>query len=309
MRKKLTVVFIMVFLLSACGDVSREEVSSEIMSETETQADTFEETICGTEENETSAESAPTQPSTISIIMAGDVLLHTPVAESGLLEDASYDFTALFENVKDEVQTADLALVNQEVIIGGTELGVSGYPCFNAPYELGDALIDAGFDVALQATNHALDKGRKGLLNCLAYWNEHPKMEVLGIHDSAEDAEEIYIYEQDGMKIAILNYTYGTNGIALPEDMPYAVDYLEEEKVIADIAKAEEMADFTIVCPHWGTEYNLGISAQQEEWTKLFLENGVDLVIGTHPHVIEPLEWVSDEKGNEMLVYYSLGNF
>lgn len=309
MRKTLAVIFIMIFLLSACGNIQKEATPSEIMPETEMQADISEETLWETEEFETSTESEPTPIPTISIIMVGDILFHTPVAESGLSEDGSYDFLPLFENVKEEVQAADLALVNQEVIIGGTELGISGYPAFNAPYELGDALVDAGFDVALQATNHALDKGKKGLLNCLEYWDGHSEMEVLGIHDSAEDAEEIYIYEQDGMKIAILNYTYGTNGIALPQDMPYAVDYLEEEKVIADIAKAEELADFTIVCPHWGTEYNLGISAQQEKWTKLFLENGVDLVIGTHPHVIEPVEWVSDEEGKEMLVYYSLGNF
>lgn len=134
-------------------------------------------------------------------------------------------------------------------------------------------------------------------------------MEVLGIHGSAEDQEEIYVYEQDGMKIAILNYTYGTNGIKLPKDMPYAVDLLDEDKIVADLAKANELADFTIVCPHWGTEYNLGTDAWQEKWTQLFLENGVDLVIGAHPHVIEPVEWVTDDAGNEMLVYYSLGNF
>ena len=247
---------------------------------------------------------------TVSLIMVGDILLHTPVAESGLMEDGSYDFTPLFENVSEEIKSADLALVNQEVIIGGEELGITGYPCFNAPYELGDALADAGFNVILHATNHTMDKGKKGVLNCLDFWNaNYPQMPFLGIHESAEDAEEIYVYEQDGMKIAILNYTYGTNGIALPADMPYAVDLMEEEKVKRDLAKAQELADFLIVCPHWGTEYNLGIDAQQEKWTKLFLENGVDLVIGTHPHVIEPVEWVTDDEGREMLVYYSLGNY
>ena len=96
----------------------------------------------------------------------------------------------------------------------------------------------------------------------------------------------------------------------MPDGMPYAVDMMEQEKVIADIARAEEMADFTVVCPHWGTEYELGTSSMQEKWTEIFLENGVDLVLGTHPHVIEPIEWVIDEKtGHKMLVYYSLGNF
>jgi poly-gamma-glutamate synthesis protein (capsule biosynthesis protein) len=225
-------------------------------------------------------------------------------------EDGTYNFDAIFANMTKNIAAADLALVNQEVIIGGTELGISGYPCFNAPYELGDALVDAGFDVALHATNHALDKGKKGINNCISYWEEsHPEMAVLGIHQSQESQDSIYVYEQNGIRIAILNYTYGTNGISLPSDMPYAVDLLEKDKVIADIAAAKEQADFVMVCPHWGTEYNLGIDSSQEEWTQIFLENGVDLVIGTHPHVIEPISWVSDDAGNEMLVYDSLGNF
>lgn len=251
------------------------------------------------------------EPPSISLIMVGDILLHTPVEESALQEDGSYDFTAIFSQTKDLIQDADLALVNQEVIIGGEDLGVSGYPAFNAPYAIGDALVAAGFDVICHATNHALDKGSRGLVNCLTFWEEnYPETAVLGIHDSQASQDSIYIYEQDGIRIAILNYTYGTNGIALPSDMPYAVDLLEQEKVIEDIAEAEELADFTIVCPHWGTEYELGISAMQEQWTQIFLENGVDLVLGTHPHVIEPVAWVTDEETrHEMLVYYSLGNF
>lgn len=247
----------------------------------------------------------------ISLVMVGDILLHTPVAKSGVQEDGSYDFHALFANVKDEIEAADIALVNQEVIIGGEELGITGYPSFNAPYELGDALVDAGIDVVLHATNHTLDKGKKGVMNCLSFWkNQYPAIAVLGINDSSEAQENnIFIYEQEGIRIAVLNYTYGTNGIPMPSDMPYAVNLLHESKVAEDVKKAKAQADFVIVCPHWGTEYRLEPSADQQYWTKQFLENGVDLVIGTHPHVIEPVEWVKDENGNEMLVYYSLGNF
>lgn len=171
----------------------------------------------GSSENP-AASAEPEPESQVTLVMVGDVLLHTPLAKSGELEDGSYDFGALFANVREEVSGADLALVNQEVILGGAELGVSGYPRFNAPYELGDALSDAGFDVILHATNHAMDKGQKGLLNCLAFWEErYPEKAVLGIHDSPEDSEEVYVYEQDGIRIAVLNYTYGTNGIALPK--------------------------------------------------------------------------------------------
>ena len=180
--------------------------------------------------------------------MVGDILLHTPVEKAALQEDGKYSFDAIFENLQEEIQAADLAIVNQEVILGGEELGISGYPAFNAPYAVGDALVEAGFDVICHGTNHALDKGKKGLNKCLTYWQEnYPDIAVLGIHDSQQSQDDIYIYEQGNIRIAVLNYTYGTNGIALPQDMPYAVDLLEEAKVKAAIQKAEEMADFTIV--------------------------------------------------------------
>lgn len=253
----------------------------------------------------------PTPKPSVTLKMVGDILLHTRILNYSKQEDATYNFNTIFENVIEQIEEADIALVNQEVILGGTKLGISGYPQFNAPYEVGDALVKAGFDVVLHSTNHALDKGKKGLLSCLSFWEEtYPEIGVLGIQDSAKEQEEPYITEVGGIRIAILNYTYGTNGIALPKDMPYAVNLLEKERVVEDLKKAEEEADFTIVCPHWGTEYRLTQDSSQEKWTQIFLKNGADLVLGTHPHVIEPIEWVEDEEtGNKMLVYYSLGNF
>ena len=211
----------------------------------------------------------------------------------------------------EEVQAADIAIANQEVILGGVELGLSGYPRFNGAYEVGDALVKAGFDVILHATNHTMDKGKEGLVNCMNFWKEnYPEVAVLGVFDSQESYDrDIYIYEEDGLKIAILNYTYGTNGLPVPSDMPYAVAMLEKEKVIGDLQKAEEMADFTVVCPHWGIEYQHKQSEEQREWAEIFMENGADLVIGAHPHYIQPIEMMTGDNGEEMLVYYSLGNF
>lgn len=246
----------------------------------------------------------------IRLVMVGDILLHTPLAESGKKPEGGYDFSAVFVNLKEEIQGADVALVNQEVIIGGEELGISGYPSFNAPFELGDALMDVGFDVVLHATNHALDKRKQGILNCLAFWREnYPDTAVLGIHDSEESQQKIYVYEQQGIRIAVLNYTYGTNGVKLPEDMPYAVDLLEKDRVAADLERACELADFVVVCPHWGKEYALEQAGVQKDWAEFLAENGADLILGTHPHVIEPIELISSENGNQALVYYSLGNF
>lgn len=311
-----------VCVFSGCGqektDAPAVQVDAESVSEVKLEPGIEPKAppkIAQSPEVEPEPESEPEpEPAQISLVMVGDILLHTPVEESAKQENGSYNFDAIFANTKEEIEAADLAIVNQEVIIGGEELGISGYPAFNAPFAIGDSLVDAGFDVVCHGTNHALDKGKTGLLNCLDFWEEnYPDVEVLGIHDTAEDESEIFYYEQDGIRIAILNYTYSTNGVAMPEDMPFAVDMLTEqnkENILEDIRIAEEQADFTIVCPHWGTEYHLGISSFQEKWTKLFLENGVDLVLGTHPHVIEPIEMIKDEEtGQEMLVYYSLGNF
>lgn len=312
-------ILVLTFSLSACGDGKDEDVPA---NATIVQSESKEDSESGTKSEDTTEQKTSNEPETtaepetepspeITLLMVGDILLHDRVEECAVQEDGSYNYDVIFESVIDDIQAADLAIVNQEVIIGGEELGVSGYPAFNAPFEMGDALVKAGFDVVCHGTNHALDKGRKGLLSCISFWKEtYPQIAVLGINETVEEQEEIYVYEQDGIKIAILNYTYGTNGIPLPDDMPFAVDMLDENKVIADIQKAEQIADFTVVCPHWGTEYVLEQTAEQERWADIFLENGVDLVIGTHPHVIEPVEMLVDEEtGNQMLVYYSIGNF
>lgn len=244
------------------------------------------------------------------LVMAGDVLLHLRLAYWSENGKGGYDFNPIFKIIKPIIQKADLAIVNQETILGGKELGVSGYPTFNGPYELGDAIANAGFDVVLQSNNHSLDKGKQGIYNCLNFWKKYPKIKTVGINTSEAQKKKLCIYKKNGIKVAILNYTYGTNGIPLPKDMPYAVNYLVKDEVINDIKRAEKEADFTIVCPHWGTEYYRGITDYQKAWSKIFVENGVDLVLGAHPHVIEPIKYVTDKKtGHKMLVYYSLGNF
>ena len=261
---------------------------------------------------------APEKDTEITIVMVGDILLHSPVEEAAKRDDGSYNFDFIFENLKKDISSADIAIVNQEVIIGGEELGVSGYPSFNAPYQAGDALVEAGFDVVCHGTNHALDKGKSGLLNCCKYWrDQHPEITVVGINETEDAYNNIDIVEEKGIRIAILNYTYGTNGIPQPKGMPHAVDMLDKDKVEKDLKFAEENADFTIVCPHWGTEYNLGVDKSQKYWTEIFRKNGADLVLGTHSHVIEPIEMLEDvgigitnnHGDGDMLVYYSLGNF
>ena len=307
--KRLCLILSLLLLLSGCRKLEEPPISDppkETTVETEIETEVTTEAVT---DAETEPEPAPSNDGVVSIIMAGDVLLHDKIAASGKMEDGTYNYSHLFANVKTDIESADIAIVNQEVILGGKELGLTGYPSFNGAYEVGDALVESGFDIVLHATNHALDKGRKGLLSCISFWeSSYPNIAYLGIHETKEHSENIYITEKEGIRFAVLNYTYGTNGIPLPSDMPYCVDLLNEAKVRADIARAKEVSDFVIVCPHWGTEYILTPDANQKWWTDLFFECGVDLVLGTHPHVIEPVEVIENEE-HSMTVFYSIGNF
>lgn len=246
----------------------------------------------------------------VKLLAVGDNLIHIQVIDSGKQKDGSYNYDHLYSNVKDMISAADIAIINQETILGGSTLGYSGYPRFNSPYEIGSALINAGFDVILQATNHTMDKGLTGVQNNMAFWRQnYPDIPVLGINESKEAADEITILEKNGIKIAMLNYTYSLNGQALPENMPYLVNMLDKKKMAKDIAKAEELADFTIVFPHWGVEYSYTASKSQKQLAEFYYDLGVDLVIGSHPHVLQPVEWMEKDSGHKMLIYYSLGNF
>ena len=228
----------------------------------------------------------------INVCMIGDMLIHEGVYKTGLESDGSYNFDHLFANILPDLAASDMNIVNQETILGGTEMGLGGYPAFNSPQEIGDAEVKAGFNIILHATNHTLDRGLSGVNNTIEFWKtKHPDTTYLGIHDSEEDAKNIYVYEKQGFKVAVLNYTYGTNGIAIPSSAPYCVDTFDDEaKVRDDIRRAHKLADMVIVCPHWGTEYVYESTSYQDQWTNVFLEEGVDVVLGTHPHVIEPVK-------------------
>lgn len=288
-----------------------EEKSTGADISTEEMYEKSENSSTETNSSENISEEEEVHEKMITLVMVGDILLHTPVSESGKMPDGSYQYDHLFTHVKEIVANADIAIANEEVILGGSELGLSGYPCFNGAYEVGDALGNSGFDVILHATNHALDKGEKGIRNCMNFWKtSHPDILVTGINDSMEKQQnQIPIIERNHIKIAILNYTYGTNGIEMPKDAPYLVNLIDREKIGEDVEKAKQQADFIIVCPHWGIEYQHAESKEQEELAKYLADIGVNLVIGTHPHVIQPMKWVEGKNGNKMLVYYSLGNF
>lgn len=247
--------------------------------------------------------------SIVSLVAVGDNLIHNSVLKSGRINDSTYNFDRLFDILRGDFQEADIAIINQETILGGDIFPFDGYPNFNSPDELGDAIIKAGFDVVLQASNHTLDVGVQGTINCIDYWRRHPEITYLGINRNQEERDSIKVVEKNGIRFALLNYTYGLNGRILPKDKAYLINLIDTAEIKNDIEKAETIADFTIVFPHWGVEYVYVPNKEQKMLAEMMTECGADLIIGTHPHVLQPIEWIVSDNGNRSLCYYSLGNY
>lgn len=244
----------------------------------------------------------------VDFAAVGDVLIHAPIYNRGL-EQGSFDF--IYENISDVIQEADVAVMNQETIYTAEPSGYSDFPRFGTPLSAGEAVVNAGFDVVTAATNHALDQGMEGIDTTYHFYEKYDIL-PLGIQPSenAYGSIPFQIIRKRRISFALLNYTYGLNGQPLPDGCPYAVHtFADEAQVRADIRAAREAADIVIVFAHWGTEYQTEPDAEQIQWTQVFLEEGVDVVVGTHPHVLQPYEWITSEDGRRMLVYYSLGNF
>ncbi len=255
----------------------------------------------------------------ISLIMAGDNLINDKLYNAAKKGDGSYDFKSMYSYIKDIVKNYDLAYYNQETILGGSEIGVSSYPAFNSPYEVGDATIDTGFNLVSLATNHTLDRGEKAIINSLNYWNNKSNVLTSGSYLSNDDRNKVNIKEVNNITYTMLNYTYGTNGIKVPEGKEYLVNiwpctgnnpdndtkYQEYKEVVKeDILRVRDKVDLLIVAMHFGVEYTHVPTNYQIDMAEFLSSLGVDIIIGTHPHVIMPITYI-----NDTLVIYSLGNF
>lgn len=261
-------------------------------------------------EDKTEKKEAQDETSKVEIVAVGDNLYHDQIIKYGINNDGTRDYTSIYEHIKEDISDADIAIVNQETVLGGDSMELKGYPIFNTPWEAGDALEDAGFDILTCASNHSMDMGEKGLQKQFEFFENHKDLKEVGVNKTEEEYNSIDYYKKNGIKFALLNYTFGTNGISQPEGKPWSVNLLDENKITKDVKTAKKNADVVIVFPHWGIEYSTDISDEQKNYTELFSKLGVDIVIGTHPHVIEPVEWIKNEEtGKKMLVYYSLGNF
>ena len=342
----------------------------------------------------------------VTLLAFGDNLMHMGIVNTGRRDDGSYEYSFLFENMQKYLDRADVKIINQETILGGNELGFSGFPAFNSPTEVGDAIAAAGFNVVLHATNHAFDQQMQGIENCCAFWQKYPEILMVGINaeeETAEDADAAAAETDDdtdtnedadtadadgaatgtadneaaadnhaaaadrdgvagaasgssatdrdtaaadedmeevredgvaeidgipcltveGVTFAVLNYTYGPNMETLPSSLrghlnmlcayneqSGAIDFTTlNPQVPEDIRVAREVADIVVVCPHWGTEYVAEPSSYQRDFAQQMADAGADVIIGTHPHVPQPVEWITAADGSETLCYYSLGNY
>lgn len=238
----------------------------------------------------------------LSLVMVGDGLIHGSVYNDAKI-DNEYDFILMLAEMKPIISSYDLAFYNQESILGGTELGLSSYPRFNSPYEVGDAFLDAGFNLVSLANNHTLDRGEQAILNSTSYWKKKDAY-VAGSYESEEDRNHIIVKEKNGIKYALLAYTCWTNGLSIPDGKTYLLNRYDEEVVKRDIESVRDRVDLLMVSMHFGDEYSFSPSNEQREIANYLASLGVDIIIGHHPHVVQPIEFIDNT-----LVIYSLGNF
>lgn len=245
----------------------------------------------------------------VELLFAGDAMQHRAQIDAAKRSDGSYDYSDCFADISHLVKSADLAIVNLETPVGASG-PYSGYPCFFAPSAFVDALADAGFDVFLTANNHTLDRRAKGLRSTIRELDARCIYHLGTYTDEAARAKALpLILTVKGIHIGFLNYTYGTNGIA--PDGGVVVDYIDRSRITHDIAQAREAgAEAIVVAVHWGDEYKLLPNAAQKQLAEFLVNQGVDLIIGGHPHVIQPMEVVHSAGHNkDVLLVYSLGNF
>ncbi len=294
-RIVLTSLLFLLFTLTGC-------VQEEVLN-TEKTAGSFEFRTAPT--TIIPAEISRTRIASISAI--GDVLIHATVYTDAQTEDG-YDFNPMFEKVKPFLSQSDITIANSESIIGGSEIGVSTYPSFNSPYEVGDAMKDAGVDIVSMANNHTLDRGVRAIENAISHW-QSIGIKHVGSYLSDEAKNEITTMTKNDITFSFLSYTYGTNGIRTPSGKDYLVNRIDKKAIQEDLAKARKASDVVVLSLHFGNEYEALPNAEQIDLAHFSALHGADIIIGHHPHVLQPAEWIETMDGRQAFVVYSLGNF
>lgn len=252
------------------------------------------------------------EPSTVRLMSAGDNLIHSSIYKQAKARgtNGSYDFSYAYKNIADIIAQADLPVINQETVIAPI-YEPSDYPCFNSPPELGDEMLKLGFKVFNHANNHILDKGTKGTLSCLNdFWAKRPQALVTGAYRDEEDLNTVKTMTVKDITFSFIGITEHTNGIKLPKDTPVRLIYTENEELIKkQIEAAREKSDCVVVFAHWGVEGTHTVAQRQKDLAKKMVDWGADIILGTHPHVLQSIEMLKKPDGTDAPVIYSLGNF
>ena len=252
------------------------------------------------------------KPTSAKLVAVGDNLMHRSCTLSAKNADGTYDFTKHFANMADIFKAADLAVISQDTVLGGIELGATSTETgiFNTAVELADGMADAGINVVLAANNHIMDEGSAGLNTMMSYFStKYPNITLLGVNNSREAKDEPVYVETNNIKIAMINYSYGSNQTADLDASPYLLNQYDEDWLSDILKQVREEADFIIAFPFWDEQNSMDYTQEQERQAQFLADNGVDLIIGSYPHVVEPVKWITAENGDRTLVYYSLGNF
>ncbi|MCH5201440.1 MAG: CapA family protein [Oscillospiraceae bacterium] len=296
-------------LLTSCTSIADTPQESDSEGST-----TPEETTAGSASETTEeAPPAPLEKLSVHLVCAGDNLIHSNIYNQARNRAGGegYDFSYVYERVIPYITDADFAILNQETLVTDA-YPPSNYPMFCTPQALGDYMVEVmGFDAVSMSNNHVLDQGESGLIASLDYWDtEHPDIVRYGAYRSEEDMNDIRIKEVNGITFAFLGYMEHTNGLVNPGKLGTRVIYLNELELIEQqIKRARELADVVVVSPHFGIEVTNVVTDSQRELSRLFVEWGADLIIGTQPHTIQECEWIEREDGTRGFVYYCLGNF
>lgn len=244
---------------------------------------------------------------TASLSAVGDILIHSTVYNSAKTSDG-YNFVPIFQKVKPYLERSDITVANSESIIGGSGIGLSSYPSFNSPFEVGEALKHAGIDVVAMANNHTLDRGIPAIENAINYWDDLG-IEQTGSYLSEEERDQIPVMTVNGITFSFLSYTYGTNGIPSPNGKDYLVNRIDKDLIKSDLQHAKEQSEVVVLNLHFGDEYQPFPNEYQIDIAQFAAENGADIILGHHPHVLQPPVWIEASDGRQVFVIYSLGNF
>ncbi|MFR3685711.1 MAG: CapA family protein, partial [Enterococcus sp.] len=271
---------------------------------------------CGSKEaeketkNTTSETSKPKASNTVKLNFSavGDNLIHDYIYDHLRQPEGTYRFDEMYEPTRYLNEDRDVSYINLETICAGEELGLSGYPTFNGPTQVLDSLHQAGYNWLSAASNHTMDKGEEGIVKQLEYLEKYPDITVTGSQKSPE-AKRLQIQKIKGVNVGFMSYTFGLNGIPLPEGKDYLVNLIDEEQIKKDMEELTKESDVQIVSMHWGEEYQFTPNEEQTHLAQVLSDAGVDVIVGGHPHVIQPMDYLTGKTGNQTLVMYSLGNF